>query len=179
MNRPVTSYGALDLPTYFLDLTPFIPVLTDGSPHNITLDVVSAESNHAINSNWYVSGLLQIELGSTNTSTTGNITKYEVGDYAQTTSGGNVSESGDLTVTVGATRSVRIESEIWTGSGDKVEVVFEQELQFENVQSYVNDASIQVRRLVFPTSQCAMVVKWRGFCTDCDTDEQRVHLVDA
>lgn len=58
-----------------------------------------------------------------------------------------MSASGDLTVTVGATRSVRIESEIWTGSGDKVEVVFEQEMQFENVQSYVNNASIQVRNL--------------------------------
>lgn len=140
----MTSHGALDLPTYFLDLTPFIPILTDGSPHNITLDVVSAESNHAINSNWYVSGLLQIELDPTDTPTTGNITKYEVEDYAQTTSGGNVSESKDLTVTVGATRNVRIESEIWTGSGGKVEVVFEQRLQFENVQNHVNDASILV-----------------------------------
>lgn len=150
MTSPIASYGALDLPTYFLDLTPFIPILTDGSPHNITLDVVSAEPNHATNANWYVSGLLQIELGSTNTSTSGNITKYEVEDYAQTTSGGNVSASGDLTVTVGATRSIRIESEIWTGNGDKVEVVFEQQLQFENVQSYVNDASIRVRRLAVP-----------------------------
>lgn len=147
MIRPIAAYGALDLPTYFLDLTPFIPILTDGSPHNITLDVVSAESNHTINSNWYVSGLLQIELDSTSTPTTGNITKYEVEEYAQATSGGSVSASGDLTVTVGATRSVRIESEIWTGSGDKVEVVFEQEMQFENVQSYVNNASIQVRSL--------------------------------
>lgn len=143
--RPITSYGALDLPTYFLDLTPFIPILTDGFPHNITLDVVSAESDHTINSNWYVSGLLQVQLDSSDTPTTGNITKYEVEDYAQTTSGGVVRASGDVTVTVGATRSVRIESEIWKGSGGKVEVVFEQELEFENVQSYANNASIQVR----------------------------------
>ena len=58
--RPITSYGALDLPTYFLDLTPFVPVLTDGQPHTISLDVVSAEDDHTINQNWFVSGLLQV-----------------------------------------------------------------------------------------------------------------------
>jgi hypothetical protein len=35
--RPITSFGALDLPTYYVDLTPFIPILVDGKPHNISL----------------------------------------------------------------------------------------------------------------------------------------------
>lgn len=58
--RPITSYGALDLPTYFLDLTPFVPIFADGKPHNITLSVSSAESDHTINQNWFVSGNIQV-----------------------------------------------------------------------------------------------------------------------
>lgn len=44
--RPISSFGAYDLPTYYVDLTPFIPVLVDGKPHNISIDVASAESDH-------------------------------------------------------------------------------------------------------------------------------------
>ena len=62
MRRPITSYGAIELPTYFLDLTPFVPILADGKPHNISMGVVSAESDHAINANWFVSGLVQVSL---------------------------------------------------------------------------------------------------------------------
>jgi hypothetical protein len=40
--RPITSYGALDLPTYYVDLTPFIPVFVDGLPHNITIGKLTA-----------------------------------------------------------------------------------------------------------------------------------------
>jgi hypothetical protein len=58
--RPITSYGALELPTYVVDLTPFVPTLADGKPHNISLDVASAEADHAINDNWFVSGLIQV-----------------------------------------------------------------------------------------------------------------------
>ena len=60
--RPITSYGAVDLPTYFLDLTPFVPLLTDGQPHNITLSVSSVESDHTINQNWFVSGAIQVDV---------------------------------------------------------------------------------------------------------------------
>lgn len=59
-NRPITSYATLDLPTYFIDLTPFVPLLADGGPHNVSLDVVSAEANHTINDNWFVSGNIQV-----------------------------------------------------------------------------------------------------------------------
>ena len=41
---PISLYGTLDLPTYFLDLTPFVPMLTDGNSHAISLDVASAET---------------------------------------------------------------------------------------------------------------------------------------
>jgi hypothetical protein len=58
--RPIPAYGSLDQPTYNIDLTPFIPILTDGATHNLTIDVLSAEDDHAVNSHWWISGLVQV-----------------------------------------------------------------------------------------------------------------------
>lgn len=142
--RPITSYGALDLPTYFLDLTPFVPILADGNSHKISIDVVSAESNHTINDNWYVSGNLQVVTDSSSDPTTGNITQYIADPYAVTSTTGNVSENGDVNVTVKASRQIYIESTIKSGSGKTTKVVLSQKLSFQNVQNYLKNATIQV-----------------------------------
>ncbi|TFY62752.1 hypothetical protein EVJ58_g3662 [Rhodofomes roseus] len=136
--RPITSYGALDLPTYFIDLTPFVPVLTDGQPHNISIDVVSAETNHTINDNWYVSGNLQVVTDSSSSPTTGNITVYNVEPYAETTTTGTLDDNGDLTVTVTAKRSIQIQSDFTSGSGEHTSVTWTQNLDYSNTQSYLN-----------------------------------------
>ncbi|KAH9177904.1 peptide N-acetyl-beta-D-glucosaminyl asparaginase amidase A-domain-containing protein [Lactarius sanguifluus] len=132
--RPIAPYGALDIPTYHLDLTPFIPILANGQPHKITLDVASAESDHQINQNWYLSGLLQVNLDSSTLPTTGNITLYQADDYALSTSSG--SNDGDINIIVNASRSIHIEAEIIAGSGEKTKVVFTQNLEYGNVQNY-------------------------------------------
>jgi len=135
-------YGSIDLPTYHLDLTPFIPILTDGKPHNITFDVASAEPDHQINQNWYLSGLLQVKLDSSMVPTTGKITQYEAYSFATS----NVSSSRigeDMNVTLSASRNVYIEAEIIAGSGARTEVVFSQNLDFVNVQSYLQNFTTQ------------------------------------
>ncbi|KIJ17411.1 hypothetical protein PAXINDRAFT_73494 [Paxillus involutus ATCC 200175] len=140
--RPITSYGALDLPTYFLDLTPFAPVFADGFPHNISLDVVSAEANHALNQNWYVSGLLQVVLDPSGKPTTGQITSYDVQPYAVTETTAAMG-GGDVNITLKAQRSLRIESVVISGSGQENNVVFQQNLDYTNTQYYLNDAYTQ------------------------------------
>ncbi|KAH9047740.1 peptide N-acetyl-beta-D-glucosaminyl asparaginase amidase A-domain-containing protein [Lactarius hengduanensis] len=132
--RPITSYGAIDIPTYHLDLTPFIPILTNGQPHNITLDVASAEPDHQINQTWYLSGLLQVNLDSSTSPTTGNITLYQADDYAVSTATG--SNDGDINIIVNASRSVHIEAEIIAGSGEQTKVVFTQNLEYGNVNTF-------------------------------------------
>jgi hypothetical protein len=151
-NRPITSYGALDLPTYFLDLTPFAPVFADGFPHNISLDIVSAEANHALNQNWYVSGLLQVVLDPSGKPTTGQITSYDVQPYAVTETTAAMG-GGDVNITLKAQRSLRIESVVISGSGQENNVVFQQNLDYTNTQYYLNDAYTQVsavRSLLLP-----------------------------
>ncbi|PCH37957.1 hypothetical protein WOLCODRAFT_148915 [Wolfiporia cocos MD-104 SS10] len=142
--QPITSYGALDLPTYFVDLTPFVPILTDGQSHNISIDVVSAETDHAINSDWYVSGSLQVVTDSSSERTTGSITVYDVQPYATTTTTGSVAADGSsVNVTVTAHRSVHIESTIRSGSGATTYVVWDQNLEYSNTQYYLDDFNVQ------------------------------------
>ncbi|KAF8844962.1 hypothetical protein BDN67DRAFT_1050060 [Paxillus ammoniavirescens] len=140
--RPITSYGALDLPTYFLDLTPFAPVFADGFPHNISLDVVSAEANHTLNQNWYVSGLLQVVLDPSGKPTTGNITSYDVQPYAVTETTATMG-GGDVNITLKAQRSLRIESVVISGSGQENNVIFQQNLNYTNTQYYLDYAYTQ------------------------------------
>ncbi|KAL0946894.1 hypothetical protein HGRIS_013058 [Hohenbuehelia grisea] len=142
--RPITSYGALDLPTYFLDLTPFVPILTDGKPHIITIDVASAEpDNHTILQNWFVSGLLQVVTDSSSKPTTGKITSYSADPFAVSTNNAVVGANGDVDITVTASRKIRIESQITSGSGKSTRVVFSQDLRYSNVQTYRDNFGIQ------------------------------------
>ena len=142
--RPITSYGALDLPTYFLDITPFAPLVSDGQPHTISLDVASAETDHSINQNWFVSGLVQIVTDPSGKQTTGNITVYVVNDFATTQTTGNVSDTGDVVVTVSAQHDVHIEATVVSGSGNTTNVVVNQHLTYSNTQEYLQNATIQV-----------------------------------
>ncbi|KAI0339470.1 hypothetical protein BDW22DRAFT_598444 [Trametopsis cervina] len=141
--RPITSYGALDLPSYFLDLTPFVPVLTDGNPHTLTLDVVSAESSHEINQNWFVSANLQVVLDPSGKPTTGGITLYSAPPFPATNTTGSVSANGDVIVTVAATHAVHVEARIVGGSGRVTEVVWKQELSYTNIQSFLDGLLVQ------------------------------------
>ena len=143
-SRPITSYGALDLPTYFLDLTPFVPKLTDGNPHAISLDVASAEKNHTINQNWFLSAALQVFTDTSSKPTTGKMTQYSVEPFSHTTAVGSVGKNGDVNVTVSAVRQVHIESTIISGSGMVNNVVWVQNLEYNNVQNYLSNTTIQV-----------------------------------
>ena len=65
--------------------------------------------------------------------------------FPETTTTGTVREVGDLDVTVKAIRSVRIEAEVVSGSGETNHVIFEQHLSYSNVQEYKQNATVQVR----------------------------------
>ncbi|KAJ7632622.1 peptide N-acetyl-beta-D-glucosaminyl asparaginase amidase A-domain-containing protein [Roridomyces roridus] len=140
--RPITSYGALDLPTYFLDLTPFVPILTDGLPHNFTIDVASAEAGRAISNNWFVSGVLQVVTDPSGKPTTGRIISHNADPFAVASTTGS-SDATSVNITVTASRKISITSEIISGSGKKNEVVFTQDLDYINQQNYLDNTLIQ------------------------------------
>ncbi|KAF9564641.1 hypothetical protein CPC08DRAFT_660179 [Agrocybe pediades] len=141
--RPITSYGALDLPTYFVDVTPFVPILTDGKAHNFSLDVTSAEADHTVLQNWFLSGVLQVFTDPSSKPTTGKITTYSADPFSQTNTVGTVGANGDVNITVSASRKIHIESTIISGSGQLNHVVFTQDLQYKNVQNFLQNTLIQ------------------------------------
>ncbi|KIM33130.1 hypothetical protein M408DRAFT_61343 [Serendipita vermifera MAFF 305830] len=139
--RPIVAYGAYDAPTYTVDLTPFIPLLTDGQEHVVSLDVVSDEPDHTIVPNWYLSGNIKVSLDSSGKQTTGNITRYEVPAFATSQHSVKSFSADSYNFTVNAGHSLVIESTIISGSGKETHVVWKQDLQFTNLQTYLNNAT--------------------------------------
>ncbi|KAH7107789.1 peptide N-acetyl-beta-D-glucosaminyl asparaginase amidase A-domain-containing protein [Auriculariales sp. MPI-PUGE-AT-0066] len=144
--RPIPGTGALDQPRYYVDITPFLGILTDGQPHVLTIDVISAEDSHETNQNWYVSGNVQILLDKTSKPTTGRITKYQVDPYPTSKVTGIVSNNGDVNVTLTASRRLTIEAEITAGSGAKTLVHWSQSLDFINQQSFLEGTYTQLMK---------------------------------
>ncbi|KAG6918680.1 hypothetical protein DXG01_012498 [Tephrocybe rancida] len=140
--RPLTSYGAYDSPTYWIDITPFLPtLLTINVAHAITLRVAGQGTAPTINSNWFVSGSVHIRTG--NSPTTGKIKRYEVPGLQSETSGGASTGNETVWTKVIADRHLLIESELMTSEGNKT-VTFSQTLSYRNEARYADEGWIQV-----------------------------------
>lgn len=142
--RPLTAYGAYDQPSYFIDATPFVPLLADGQAHTVTLRVQGQGMQApSINSNWFVSGAVHVRTG--RKAVTGRITKYEVKAMTSpvTKAGAYGPANETVWATVVANRSIVIESEIVGDEGRKV-VRFEQKLGYSNDQKYADEGWVQV-----------------------------------
>ncbi|KAJ6573981.1 peptide N-acetyl-beta-D-glucosaminyl asparaginase amidase A-domain-containing protein, partial [Mycena vulgaris] len=140
--RPLTSYGAYDQPTYWVDITPFIPVLLDKhTQHTVTLRVVGQGiTAPSFNSNWFVSGSIHVRTGSSKT--TGKITSYSAPKVQISTVGGSSPGNTTVWTKVVAHRELKIESELFTSEGKK-SVSFSQSLHFTNEAKYADEGWIQ------------------------------------
>ncbi|KAK7064714.1 peptide N-acetyl-beta-D-glucosaminyl asparaginase amidase A-domain-containing protein [Favolaschia claudopus] len=140
--RPLTSYGAYDQPTYWVDITPFIPILVDTKKqHTITLRVVGQGTTApTFNSNWFVSGSIHVRTGKTQT--TGKITSYRAPALKISTTGGSSAGNTTIWTKVVAHRELAIESELFTSEGKKI-VTFSQSLDYTNTAQYADEGWVQ------------------------------------
>ncbi|KAG5654277.1 hypothetical protein H0H81_005126 [Sphagnurus paluster] len=139
--RPLTAYGAYDAPTYWIDVTPFLPtLLAHGVAHSITLRVVGQGTAPTINSNWFVSGSVHVRLGKS--PTTGRITKYDVLDIKSLTVGGASSGNKTVWTKVDVSRELSIEAELTTSEGTTT-VSFTQSLRYNNEARYADHGWVQ------------------------------------
>lgn len=137
------AYGAFDQPTYTFDVTPLLPVLTDGSPHNFTLTVEGQGPGRSIHGNWFVSGNLALNLSSS--PTTGTIDEYTTTSDVSTA--GSVSRgntSVDFVVT--AERSLHISSTLHI-DGEAKTASADIALAYISQQLLTDSGRRQVRRL--------------------------------
>jgi hypothetical protein len=95
--------------------------------------------------NWYISGNIQIVTSNSSKPTTGKITFYHAPAWASTTRSATPGPvDGDWNFTTTATRSLRIEADVVSGDSELNHVVWTQNLQFSNLQSYLDSATHQV-----------------------------------
>ncbi|KAF9456805.1 peptide N-acetyl-beta-D-glucosaminyl asparaginase amidase A-domain-containing protein [Collybia nuda] len=139
--RPLASYGAFDAPSYWIDITPFFPILLSGKAlHNITLRIAGQGTKPSINSNWFVSGSVHIRTGKS--TTTGKITNYHAPDLIIETVGGAGPLNETVWTRVNASRALTIESILFTSEGERM-VKFSQSLGYTNQAMYEDEGWVQ------------------------------------
>jgi hypothetical protein len=73
---PVVGINAFDLPTYDVDISPFLGILCDGKSHSFELNVAGYDTSTllgTVNSNWFLSGAVFVWLDGNGTQTTGTV----------------------------------------------------------------------------------------------------------
>jgi hypothetical protein len=83
----------------------------------------------------------RVALDSSELPTTGSITRYEVPAYATSRHSVIPLQPSSYNFTVYADHTLAIETTISSSSGRKTNVVWRQNFQFHNVQTYLNDAA--------------------------------------
>lgn len=158
--RPIVGIDTYDLPTFEIDVTPWLSLLCDGEQHEFKLQVVGFDSSAedkigAIGSNWYVSGSLFVWLDETvNQTQAGEITattgtplfKY-LPDLTQTTSSNGTVTNSSLWFSLGVERTLSISSTVETADGNKT-VSWNQHLSFNSIQKLTNAALNQSTSMV-------------------------------
>ncbi|KAE8679078.1 Peptide-N4-(N-acetyl-beta-glucosaminyl)asparagine amidase A [Hibiscus syriacus] len=70
--RPISAIGSFDLPTYDIEITPFLGNLLDGKPHNLSFSVTNALNV------WYIDANLHLWLDSKSEKTEGKLLQYDI-----------------------------------------------------------------------------------------------------
>ncbi|RDW66978.1 hypothetical protein BP5796_09727 [Coleophoma crateriformis] len=145
--RPIAGIEAYDLPTFEIDVTPWLPLLCDGAAHTFGLKVVGFDNSvegkvGTVGENWWVTGNVFVWLDEAGNQTTGSIIEsylpapafsYYPQVVTTTSSNGTVSNSS-FYFSLSAHRSLSISSTIYTSSGSR-SVAWTQELDFLNIQN--------------------------------------------
>ncbi|KAJ5923503.1 hypothetical protein N7454_008748 [Penicillium verhagenii] len=141
--KPIVGIDAFDLREHEIDITPFIPYLSDGKPHTFDLIVVSVNDNggeyatiaNTTTDSWYVTGKIFLFEDEEGHITTGSmpVIKDPLPSLqitrAITTNSTGANET--LTETTTAKRTLLITSNLKTSSGEK-EVSWSQDISYEN-----------------------------------------------
>lgn len=152
--RPVVGIGAFDLPSFEVDVTPWLPLLCDGELHTLGIRVVgfdgaAADGLGTVGQNWWVTGAVFVWLDENvdQAAVAGAVISTDVSapvfDYVPLLStsvignGSIVNES--LWVSLSARRTLSISSSISTGNGTQT-VCWTQDLSFSNVLNVSNAA---------------------------------------
>ncbi|KAJ5759200.1 hypothetical protein N7520_006356 [Penicillium odoratum] len=152
--RPIVGIDAFDLREHEIDITPFIPYLSDGKPHTFDLIVVSINDHggdyatilNSTTDSWYVTGKIFLFEDEKDHITTGSmpvikdpLPSLQITRSITTNSTGS---NETLTETTTAKRSLLITSQLKTSSGEK-EVSWSQDISYENFNQLTDYGWVQ------------------------------------
>jgi hypothetical protein len=152
--RPIVGIDAFDLREHEIDITPWLPVLSDGEQHTFEIKVAGIDDNggtagivtETVGNFWYVTGKIfvwlddpsSITTGTTPTSTLPRPSIILSQSYTQNTTG--VNQTLDYKTSV--TRSLSISSIVKTQKGLSP-VTWTQSLSYTNLGIYTNQGYTQ------------------------------------
>lgn len=152
--RPVVGVDAFDLPSFEIDVTPWLSLLCDGEAHTFQIQVVGFDSRASapdqmgtVGQNWWVSGTVFLWLDdTTNQTVAGPVTSHiapPVFDYlpqlSTSITNGSVITNDSLWVSLSAQRSLSISSSVIIANETKA-VSWVQNLSFSNILNMSNGA---------------------------------------
>ncbi|CAG8954088.1 hypothetical protein HYFRA_00009192 [Hymenoscyphus fraxineus] len=138
---PIVGIKTYDLPSFEIDISPWLGVLCDGTEHKLEIKVMGYDSETTlgtVGSNWWVSGSVFVWIDHQGNQTTGtpitsNLPPPDFHSSSQITPdlGLNASLWSELT----GTRSLSHTSSITTSTGTR-QLTFSQDLSYGNLQNY-------------------------------------------
>uniref|UniRef100_J3KXH7 Peptide N-acetyl-beta-D-glucosaminyl asparaginase amidase A N-terminal domain-containing protein n=1 Tax=Oryza brachyantha TaxID=4533 RepID=J3KXH7_ORYBR len=133
--RPITGIGSFDLPTYDIDITPFLGKLLDGKEHDFGFGVTNALDV------WYIDANLHLWLDHKSEKTSGSLISY---DAPQLVLNVDSRFSGlDGQFVTGANRHISATGAVKSSYGE-VTTNFYQRFSYENSNVYSKNGSVQV-----------------------------------
>jgi hypothetical protein len=148
--RPIAAIGAFDSPTYVIDISPFIPLLSDSKAHNFTLFVQGQGENGSINPDWIFSASVFASLDPSGARTTGKIlthstdSKTTVGAASAASTPPKIDPKDLVSFVTHSFRYLSISSTVVTGTGGSQVFKTEQDMTFINQQSWLPGGAYQV-----------------------------------
>ncbi|RUP46163.1 peptide N-acetyl-beta-D-glucosaminyl asparaginase amidase A-domain-containing protein, partial [Jimgerdemannia flammicorona] len=134
--RPVLGIGALNIPSYFIDVTPFVGQLVNGKPHDIVLQVTDA------NYFWLIDANLHLWVDHGSNQTVGALTKYDVDLDANIERRGRIATNLDANFTTTARRSTVVGGWVRT-STHEVRSTVHRAIRFKNRQQFTNESNYE------------------------------------
>jgi hypothetical protein len=155
--RPVVGIDAFDLREDEIDITPFIPVLSDGKEHVFEIRVAGIEDDGngngsltaAVGSNWVVTGKVFAWLDKDGDVTTGTPPTINAPSPSLAlSSNSHKRQNGtikSLEYSVKVARSFSVSSTVTTSSGTRV-ATWKQDLKYSNNGEFTNNGNDQINR---------------------------------
>ncbi|EGG12564.1 uncharacterized protein MELLADRAFT_86715 [Melampsora larici-populina 98AG31] len=132
--RPIAAIGALNAPSYTMDITPFVPLLTDDKNHNFTIVVEGqGQGNTSTNPKWILSGSVGITLDPSGARTTGKLESVHSTPHFKTTPLPDDAQ-GRIRFKTEASRQLSLKATVVTGTTGQQSVSVTQDFKFSNVQ---------------------------------------------